>query len=86
MCTFSAPDFKNYLFLCCRKNSLPKASPARQPAKRTKKPAKSAVESADEDIEIDEESDGEDMFAATPPSKQARNGEKTMYNFCFNKK
>jgi len=57
-----------------RKNSLPKASPARQPAKRTKKPAKSAVESADEDIEIDEESDGEDMFAATPPSKQARNG------------
>ena len=60
-----------------RKNSLAKASPAKQPAKRTKKPAKSAVESADEEIEIDEDSDGEDIFAATPPSKQARNGEKT---------
>ena len=59
------------LNLNCRKNSLEKpAKPAA--AKRTKKPAKIDVDS---DIEIDEDSQSEDdMFAATPPTKQINNG------------
>ena len=53
-----------------RKNSLEK--PAKPAAKRTKKPAKIDVDS---DIEIDEDSQSEDdMFAATPPAKQIKNG------------
>lgn len=47
-----------------------KASPVKQPAaKRTKKPAKIVVDYEEDDLKSED-----DMFAATPPAKQIKNG------------